>query len=85
MSLWSRVANVFRGEKLTSEIAEEMDSHIAEAVERGRDPDEARRAFGHNYQQRQQKRLAMKFGVCDGLSCCVPTSFSAGGSSNETR
>ena len=34
MSLWSRVANVFRGEKLSSEIAEEMDSHIAEAIER---------------------------------------------------
>ena len=46
MSLWSRVANVFRGERLSSEIAEEMESHIAEAVEQGRDPDEARRALG---------------------------------------
>ena len=52
--LWSRVANVFRGEKLSREIAEEMESHIAEAVEQGRDPDEARLALGRNYQQRQQ-------------------------------
>ena len=55
MSLWSRIANVFRGEKLSSEIAEEMDSHIAEAVEQGRDPEEARRALGSSYQLRQQR------------------------------
>src|ERR1700733_7741082 len=55
MSLWSRVANVFRGETLSREIAEEMESHIAEAVEHGRDPDEARRALGRNYHQRQQR------------------------------
>jgi putative ABC transport system permease protein len=58
MSLWSRVANVFHGDKLSSEIAEEMDSHIAEAVEQGRDPDEARRALGQNYQQRQQRETS---------------------------
>ena len=55
MSLWSRVANVFHGEKLSSEIAEEMESHIAEAIEQGRDPDEARRALGRNYEQRMQR------------------------------
>jgi putative ABC transport system permease protein len=54
MSLWSRVANAVRGERLSREIAEEMESHIAEAVEQGRDPDEARRALGRSYQQRQQ-------------------------------
>jgi putative ABC transport system permease protein len=54
MSLWSRVANAVRGEQLSREIAEEMESHIAEAVEQGRDPDEARRALGYNYQLRQQ-------------------------------
>jgi hypothetical protein len=58
MSLWSRVANAFHGEKLSTEIAEEMDSHIAEAVEQGRDPDEARRALGHSYQQRQQREAS---------------------------
>jgi predicted permease len=55
MSLWSRVANVFRGEKLSREIAEEMESHIAEAVEHGRDPDEARLALGRDHQQRRQR------------------------------
>jgi putative ABC transport system permease protein len=55
MSLWSRVANVFRGEKLNREIAEEMESHIAEAIEQGRDPDEARLALGRNDQQRRQR------------------------------
>ena len=58
MSLWSRVANVFRGEKLSSEITEEMESHIAEAVEQGRDPDEARRALGFDYQRRQQRQAS---------------------------
>jgi predicted permease len=56
MSTWSRVANIFRGEKVSSEIAEEMESHIAEAIEQGRDPDEARRALGFDYQRRQQKQ-----------------------------
>ncbi|HTF66043.1 MAG TPA: ADOP family duplicated permease [Edaphobacter sp.] len=57
MSLWSRVVNVFRGEKLSSEIGEEMDSHIAEAVEQGRDPEEARRALGCSYEQRWQREI----------------------------
>jgi putative ABC transport system permease protein len=58
MSLWSRVANVFREEKLNREIAEEMESHIAEAVEQGRDPDEARLALGRNHQQRRQRETS---------------------------
>lgn len=63
MSLWSRVANAFRGEKLNGEIAEEMESHIAEAVEQGRDPVEARRAFGCDYQQRQQRQASHEIRV----------------------
>jgi predicted permease len=58
MSLWSRLANAARGEQLSREIAEEMESHIAEAVEQGRDPEEARRAFGWDYQQRQQRETS---------------------------
>jgi putative ABC transport system permease protein len=58
MSLWSRIANAVRGEQLSREIAEEMESHIAEAVEQGRDPDEARRALGRDYQQRQQREAS---------------------------
>jgi putative ABC transport system permease protein len=58
MSLWSRVANVFRREQLSREIAEEMESHIAEAVEQGRDPDEARLALGRGYQRRQLRETS---------------------------
>ena len=58
MSLWSRVANAVRGKQLSRESAEEMESHIAEAVEQGRDPDEARRVLGRNYQQRQQRETS---------------------------
>src|ERR1700730_16478839 len=46
MSLLSRIANVFRGRGLSREIDDEMQSHIEEAIEHGRDPSEARRAFG---------------------------------------
>jgi putative ABC transport system permease protein len=58
MSLWSRVVNAVCGEQLRREITEEMESHIVEAVEHGRDPDEARRAFGRDYQQRQQREAS---------------------------
>jgi predicted permease len=53
MSLWSRLANVFRGDRLIGEIDEELESHIAEAIADGRDPAEARRAFGAPLRQRE--------------------------------
>jgi putative ABC transport system permease protein len=56
MSLWSRVANVFRGDGLNREIAEELESHIAEAIEQGRDPEEVRRALGRTARHQQQSR-----------------------------
>ena len=46
MSLWSRISNAVRGERLNREIDEELQSHIEEAIASGRDPKEARRAFG---------------------------------------
>ena len=46
MSLWSRIANAVRGDPLSREIDEELQSHIQEAIEQGRDPAEARQAFG---------------------------------------
>ena len=46
MSLWSRVWNAVQGERLNREIDEELQSHIEEAIAAGRDPNEARRAFG---------------------------------------
>ena len=46
MSLWSRLVNVIRGDRLIAEIDEELESHIAEAIAHGRDAEDARRAFG---------------------------------------
>src|SRR5271163_3019403 len=56
MSLWSRIANVFRGEGPSREIDEKLQSHIAEALDHGRDPAEARRAFGSPLRHREQSR-----------------------------
>ena len=56
MSLWSRIVNVVRGDRLSREIDEELESHIAEAIGQGRDPAEARRAFGPTLRPREQSR-----------------------------
>ena len=56
MSLWSRIENVFRGDRLNREIEEELQSHIAEAIAEGRDPGEARRAFGSALSHREKSR-----------------------------
>jgi len=57
MSLWSRIANVFRGDRLNRDIEEELQSHIAEAITEGRDPGEARRAFGSVLSHRERSAL----------------------------
>ena len=56
MALWSRIANVFRGDRLNREIDEELAGHLEEAIEEGRDPAEARRAFGSTLRQREAVR-----------------------------
>lgn len=56
MSLWSRMANVLRGERLNREIDEELEAHIEEAIADGRDPAEARRAFGSTLRHRETSR-----------------------------
>jgi putative ABC transport system permease protein len=56
MSMWSRMANVFRGERLNREIEEELEAHFAEAIAQGRNPVEARRAFGSNLRHREESR-----------------------------
>ena len=53
MSLWSRISNALRGERLNGEIDEELQSHIEEAIASGRDPSEARRAFGSTLHARE--------------------------------
>ena len=56
MSLWSRIINVLRGDRLSREIDEELTSHIEEAIEEGRDATEARKAFGSVLRQREESR-----------------------------
>jgi len=56
MSMWSRIANVFRGDGVSREIDEELQSHLAEAIGEGRDPAEARRAFGSVLRNREESR-----------------------------
>src|SRR5258708_955240 len=53
MSLWSRILNAVRGERLNREIEEELQLHIEEAIASGRDPDEARRTFVSILRQRE--------------------------------
>jgi predicted permease len=53
MSLWSRISNAVRSERLNREIEEELQSHMEEAIASGRDPDAARRAFGSLLRQRE--------------------------------
>jgi len=56
MPLWSRIANLFRGDGLSREIDEEIQSHLDEAAEHGRDSAEARRAFGSALRRREESR-----------------------------
>jgi predicted permease len=53
MSLWSRVSNAFRPDRLSREIDEELQSHIDEAIAAGRDPEEVRRSVGSLLQRRE--------------------------------
>ena len=83
MSWWSRLTNVLRGDRLNREIDEELQSHIAEAIAEGRDPAEARRAFGSPLRQREESRDLL---ACSrGSIRSVPMPFSVGGSSSSTR
>ena len=67
MSHWSRIVNTFRGNRLNREIDEELASHLAEGIREGRDPAEARRAFGAALQIREKSRDLRLFGWLDSL------------------
>jgi putative ABC transport system permease protein len=56
MSLFSRLLNVFRSDRVAAEIDEELHSHLEEAAARGRDPLEARRALGSPLRLREESR-----------------------------
>ena len=81
MSLWSRVWNVFRGDRLNRELNEEFESHMEEAIAAGRDPEEVRRSFGPLL--RHARRSAGC--ACQGGSTgCAQMSFLDGGSCGGT-
>ena len=56
MSLFSHLANFLRPNRLIREIDEELESHIAEAIAEGRDPQEVRRTFGSRLRLREESR-----------------------------
>jgi putative ABC transport system permease protein len=68
MSLWTRIANVFRAGRLTREIDEELQSHIEEALRQGRDPAEVRSAFGSPLRRREESRDIRLLPWLDSLS-----------------
>lgn len=67
MSWWPRIANVFRADHLSREIDEELQSHVEEAIEQGRDPAEARRAFGSALRMREESREVRLIAWLDSL------------------
>ena len=67
MSLWSRISNAFRGERLNREIEEELQSHMDEAIASGRDPGEARRAFGSAVRAREASHTIRAAGWLESL------------------
>ena len=71
MGLLSRLRNVFRSEKLNSDIQEEMEAHLAEAVAQGRDPVEARRAFGSTLRRGEESHSVRVVGWLDSLRADV--------------
>jgi predicted permease len=71
MSVWTRVWNVFRGDRVNRELNEEFESHIEEAVAEGRDPEEVRQGFGPMLRQREASRRVRVAGWLDGLKADV--------------
>lgn len=67
MAFLSRFAAVVRANRTVHEIDEELESHIHEAVAAGRDPAEARRAFGSALRYREQSRDLKLIGWLDDL------------------
>ena len=56
MSILTRIANAFRGERVNREIDEELEAHVEEAMASGRDAEEARRALGSPLRHREESR-----------------------------
>ena len=67
MSLWSRISNAVRSERLNREIEEELQLHIDEAIASGRDPREARSAFGSELYAREASHSIRASGWLESL------------------
>jgi len=67
MSLWTRLTNALGSSRVNREIDEELQSHIAEALASGRDPQEAHRAFGSPLRHREASRDARLITWLDSL------------------
>jgi predicted permease len=67
MSLWSRISNAVHGERLNREIDEELQSHMEEAIASGRDPGDARRAFGSALRARESSHSIRAAGWLESL------------------
>src|SRR5438445_13500399 len=71
MSLWSRIANTFRSDRLSREIDEELRSHIVEALSEGCAPEEARKALGSTLLEREASLDIRLLGWLDSLRADV--------------
>jgi predicted permease len=69
MSVWSRAINLFRGERVSREIEEELATHVTEGIAEGRDPAEVRKALGPALQIREESRDLRIIPWLDSLRC----------------
>jgi putative ABC transport system permease protein len=67
MSFWTRLASSLRGDRVNREIDEEIAFHLEEARQQGRDPAEARRAFGSTLRLREESRDVRAIAWLDSL------------------
>src|SRR5215831_18458219 len=67
MSLWSRISNAVRADRLNREIEEELQAHLEEAIASGRDPKEAHRAFGSTLHAREASHSIRAAGWLESL------------------
>jgi len=67
MSLLTRIKNALTPNRLHTEIDEELQSHIDEAIANGRDPNEVRRGFGSSLHHRESSRDAKLLPWLDSL------------------
>lgn len=75
MSLFTRIVNVFRNRAVHHDIEEELQSHFEEAATEGRDPAEARRAFGSRVKAHEAMRDAVVAPWLDSLLADVRFGF----------